>query len=148
MDDALGETMRTRALIQGQAAKEILGEMLWTKVESLATLDDLLDRHMPSQLRDPEAIADVVGAFLGESVRKATGAAWEREGDGEPYLSLPDGRRLHPLARARRRLSEGRRASLAAYGEACVAYARDPAAPDPAEAMTAARPRWPFGGRK
>jgi len=147
MDDALGETMRTRALIQGQAAREILGEMLWTKVESLATLDDLLDRHLPPTLRDPETIADVVGAFLGEAVRKATGAAWEREGDGEPYLCLTDGRRLHPLARARRRLSEGRKASLAAYGEACVAYARDPAAPDPGE-VVAARFRWPFGGRK
>lgn len=143
MDDALTETMRTRALIQGQAAKEILGEMLWTKVQSLATLDDLIDRHMTRDLRDPDAIADVVGAFLGESVRKATGARWEAE-DGDPYLALPDGRRLHPMARARQRLAEGRRASLASYGEACVAYAKDPAAPHPTEARTS---RWPFRRR-
>lgn len=136
MDDKdLKELMYTRAFIQAQAAKELLGAPLWMKPESLPALDQLIDKNLQRELRDTQTVAEVVGAFLGECLRAPTGAVWT-EVDGAPLLALPDGRKLDPVDRARARLTTGKGASLAAYGEAALRYAADPSAPSPDEARS------------
>lgn len=130
MEMPLEELMRTRALIQTQVAREITGAPLWAAPEAVAQLDDLIDRHLGRHLRDPETVAEVVGAFLGEALRKALGARWDGSEEA-PYLVLPDGRTLDPLARARARIASGRSEALDAYAKAALAFAADPEAPDP-----------------
>jgi len=132
-DSPLEELMRSRALIQTQVAKEITGSPLWAGPEAMGPLDDLIDRHLKGRLRDPAVVEEVVGAFLGETLRKAVGARWEGTEDA-PYLVLPDGRTLDPMRRARERIASGRAASLDAYLQAALAFAADPAATDPAAA--------------
>lgn len=125
------ELMQTRAFVQAQVARELTGTPLWMKPESLPILDDLLDRYLRREPRDVETVAEVVGAFVGECLRKPLAAEWEADVAGKVRLRLADGRTLDPVRRARERIERGREASLEAYGKAALAYGQNPDLPPP-----------------
>jgi hypothetical protein len=133
MDD-IGERMARLAFVQVQAAREASGGVfLDYSPESLGVLDELIHRHMRRLRTDPAEVAEVVGAYVGEVLRRRHGLEWV-EVDGRALLRRPDGGTLDPIARARRRLEEGMRFSLARYAEAVAAGRPNPEA----DAATAA----------
>ncbi|MFF5233197.1 hypothetical protein [Dactylosporangium sp. NPDC000521] len=64
-----------------------------------------------------------LGAYVGEVVRRHTGAAWSGDDDDPAAevniaLDLPDGRRIWPVQRVMKRFSNGGEDGLVAYGAA------------------------------
>jgi hypothetical protein len=113
-DSDVADLMARRAFIQVQAAREASGGLLLDySPDSLAVLDGLIQQTMPRLRTDPE-VAEVVGAYVGEVLRRRTGGRWCLV-DGRPRLSTADGTLLDPVERARLRLVHGRRYALAHY---------------------------------
>jgi hypothetical protein len=105
-------------------------EALDFSLESLVALDALLERLFARRwaLRPGGALdvgrfgpmVEPAGAYLGESLRRTLGGAWEPGGG----LRLPSGAVVQPLEQAHRRFAEGHPASLGPYGAAVAAAER------------------------
>jgi len=111
--------MKGLAFIQVRAAREADGGLLDFSLASLEQLDALIRRDVAPQPAEPEMLAEVIGAYLGETIVRRLGGLWREEG-GQPTLEL-DGLRLDPLRRAFLRVTEGEGRSLAAYFRAVQA---------------------------
>jgi hypothetical protein len=134
-EEDLGALMARRAFIQVQAAREASGgTVLDFSLASLATLDQLIQRYMTPVVTDPRDVAEVVGAYVGEVLRRQLGFRWCWH-EGRAAL-LRDDAALDPFERARLRLAEGPRFSLAVYGEAVAAGRPEP------ETVTAKTTLW------
>lgn len=94
----IGDRMKGLAFIQIRAAREAGGGLLDFTPASLGELEQLMDRDVPREPKDPEAIAEVIGAYLGETLVRRLHAAWEETGDG-PRLRL-GGLLLDPVRQA------------------------------------------------
>jgi len=127
MADDLEEEMRRSAEAFVKAAAE-RGYTLDYSIASLEVLDGMLD-HLFSvrspigrmrgklAIRKFEPMVRPVGAYTGETLRRATGAAWavhEEFGEG---LHLPPDQWIFPLAKAEKRFVNGHEDSLAFFGE-------------------------------
>jgi hypothetical protein len=112
----VAERMKRYAFILVQAAREASGgTLLDYGLKSLGVLDRLIRTTMPARLRtDPEEVAEVVGAYVGETLRRHLGGGWCLV-DGRPRLALPGGALLDPIARAKLRLTHGARYALDHY---------------------------------
>ena len=122
----LAERMAALALVQSQVAKEITGQILFPSLGAISELDQLIDRRLPKRLHgEPWEVAEVLGAFLGEALRKELGATWQ-DGPRGPLLVLADGRTLDPMARALRRVTEGSKWALEAYSRLAQSYSQHP----------------------
>ncbi|MHB1842847.1 MAG: hypothetical protein ACYCO4_06955 [Sulfobacillus sp.] len=125
-DVSLAERMAQLSLVQGQVAKEITGQIIFPSLAVTGQLDQMIDQRLPKRLHgEPAEVAEVVGAFLGEALRKELSASWQAGPKG-PLLVLADGRTLDPMARALRRVTEGKIWSLEAYSRMAQAYSQDP----------------------
>lgn len=123
---SLAERMARLSLVQGQVAKEITGQIIFPSLAVIGQLDQLIDQRLPKRLHgEPSEVAEVVGAFLGEALRRELNASWQAGPKG-PVLVLADGRTLDPMARALRRVTEGRTWALEAYSRLAQAYSQHP----------------------
>ena len=118
----IAERMKGLAFIQVRAAREADGGLLDFSQDSLSALDRLIDRDVKGEPKDPDALSEVIGAYLGETISRRLGAAWE-DGDPRPRMRLGE-LVLDPLLRARLRLERGGRRSLEAYFRAVDAASR------------------------
>jgi hypothetical protein len=109
----LADRMKGLAFIQVRAAREADGGLLDFSPDSLRQLDRLIDRDVSKHPEDPEALGEVIGAYLGETICRRLGARWEETKEG-PRLRLQD-LSLDPVRRAGLRLEKGASRSLAAY---------------------------------
>ena len=109
----IAERMKGLAFIQVRAAREAGGGLLDFTLSSLEELDGLIARDVAKQPAEPDMLAEVIGAYVGETMVRRLGAAWTEE-DGHPLLRL-DALRPDPLRRAYLRVTEGEARSLAAY---------------------------------
>jgi hypothetical protein len=109
----LSDRMKGLAFIQVRAAREADGGLLDFSRDSLGALDRLIDRDVSQRPLDPDALSEVIGAYLGETLCRRLGATWEETVAG-PRLRL-GGLVLDPLARARLRVTQGKRRSLERY---------------------------------
>lgn len=109
----ISDRMKGLAFIQVRAAREADGGLLDFSRDSLRQLDQLIERDVAKQPADPEALSEVVGAYLGETLARRLGATWE-DADAGPRMRL-GGLLLDPLRRARLRLVAGPRRSLDRY---------------------------------
>ncbi len=122
----LAQRMAQLSLVQGQVAKEITGQVIFPSLDSIGQLDRMIDQRLPKRLHgEPEEVAEVIGAFLGEALRRGLAADWQ-SGPKGPLLVLKDGRTLDPMKRALSRVTHGRAWSLFAYSRLAQAYAQDP----------------------
>ena len=109
----LSERMKGLAFIQVRAAREADGGLLDFSRDSLRQLDSLIDRDIAKHPLDPDALSEVIGAYLGETLSRRLGASWEETPAG-PRLRL-GGLVLDPIQRVRLRLARGKRRGLEAY---------------------------------
>ncbi len=109
----LAERMKGLAFIQVRAAREADGGLLDFSRNSLEELDRLIDRDIRQNPLDPDALSEVIGAYLGETLSRRLGATWEDSGQG-PKMRL-GALALDPILRARLRLERGQSRSLGAY---------------------------------
>lgn len=105
--------MKGLAFIQVRAAREADGGLLDFSLASLEQLDNLISRDVAHEPADPEMLAEVIGAYVGETIVRRLGGTWRDEG-GQPRVELGD-LLLDPLRRAFLRVSEGETRSLARY---------------------------------
>lgn len=77
----VADRMKGMAFIQIRAAREAGGPLLDFSRDSLAELGRLMERDIPKEPKDPEAIAEVIGAYLGETIVRRLGAEWYEDGD-------------------------------------------------------------------
>lgn len=94
----IGDRMKGLAFIQVRAAREAGGGLLDFSPSSLGELETLMDRDVPRAPKDPEAIAEVIGGYLGETLVRRLHAVWEETEDG-PRLRL-GGLLLDPVRQA------------------------------------------------
>ena len=104
------------------------GYTLDYSIGSLELLDDMLDhlfsvrspigrRRGKLAIRRFESMVRPTGAYVGEALRRATGADWavhEEFGEG---LHLPPDHWIFPLAKAEKRFVNGHEDSLGFFGE-------------------------------
>ena len=114
------DQMKGLAFIQVRAAREAGGPLLDFSHGSLRELDRLIDRDVAKKPLDAEALSEVIGAYLGETIVRRLGAQWVEGAGGTPELSLGE-MRLQPVHRARLRIERGRRRSLFGYFKAVQA---------------------------
>jgi hypothetical protein len=125
-DDVAADMLRkAEAFVAAAPAPD--REALDFSLESLVALDVLVERLFarrwalraggPLDSRRFGPMAEPVGAYLGESLRRTLGGAWEPGGE----LRLPSGAVVAPLEQAHRRFTEGHAASLGPYGAAVAA---------------------------
>jgi hypothetical protein len=105
--------MKGLAFIQVRAAREADGGLLDFSRSSLAELDRLIDRDVDEHPEDPDALSEVIGAYLGETLSRRLGATWEESGRG-PKMRIGE-LVLDPILRARLRIDRGRSRSLETY---------------------------------
>lgn len=105
--------MKGLAFIQVRAAREADGGLLDFSPASLEQLDHLISRDVAPEPAEPEMLAEVIGAYLGETIARRLGGAWLEEG-GAVRLALGE-LVLDPLRRALLRVTEGEGRSLAGY---------------------------------
>ena len=115
----IADRMKGLAFIQVRAAREAGGGFLDFSASSLAELDGLISRDVAKEPKDPDMLAEVIGAYVGETLVRRLGATWIEE-DGSPVLRLGE-IRLDPLRRAYLRVTEGEARSLMVYFDAAAA---------------------------
>lgn len=111
----IGDRMKGLAFIQIRAAREAGGGLLDFSPASLGELEKLMDRDVPREPKDPEAIAEVIGAYLGETLVRRLKAEWE-ETEGGPRLRL-GALLLDPVRQAAIVVAERREGGLYRYFE-------------------------------
>ena len=112
----IADRMKGLAFIQVRAAREAGGGLLDFSEGSIKELDLLISRDVAPEPQDPQMLAEVIGAYVGETMVRRLGAAWVEEG-GQPLLQLGE-LRLDPLKRAYLRVTEGEARSLLSYFQA------------------------------
>lgn len=112
-EDMVHARMASRAQIQVRAAWESKKVLLDFTPESLTILDDLIASDVARRPKDPEALSEIIGAYLGEVVARRLGARWQGSEDA-PRLNL-QGTTLDPVEAALRRVTQGRRQSLMVF---------------------------------
>lgn len=125
-NEPLRALMVARAQIQVRAAWEAKKVLLDFTPDSLRALDDLIAKDVSKNPLDPQALADVIGAYVGEVFVRRLGGSWQGT-ESEPLLSIGDAT-LDPVERAKLRIHEGRKKSLIGYYEEA---AREVGAPLP-----------------
>ncbi len=115
----IADRMKGLAFIQVRAAREADGGLLDFSLASLEQLDRLIRRDVAPKPAEPEMLAEVIGAYLGETIVRRLGGRWLEEG-GQPRVEL-GGLLLDPLRRAFLRVTEGEGRSVAAYFRAIEA---------------------------
>ena len=118
----IAERMKGLAFLQVRAAREAGGGLLDFTPDSLAELDRLISRDVSPRPQDPDTLAEVIGAYLGETIVRRLRGAWCEEG-GQPRVAVGGGL-LDPLGRARERIEVGPSRSLSAYYRDAEATAR------------------------
>lgn len=98
MATEIGDRMKGLAFIQVRAAREAGGGLLDFSPGSLDELENLIARDVPREPKDPEAVAEVVGAYLGETIVRRLGGRWQ-ESESGPRLVLA-ALRLDPIRQA------------------------------------------------
>ncbi len=109
----IADRMKGLAFIQVRAAREADGGLLDFSLSSLEELDRLISRDVAKEPAEPEMLAEVIGAYLGETMARRLGARWIEE-DGKPMLDVAT-LHLDPLRQAYLRVTQGEGRSLAAY---------------------------------
>ncbi len=120
-DAALNEVMHCQADRGVQLVRARFAVDLDYSIASARAVDELLDRVVaadPEGRSDREALATMVGSYVGEVLRRRTkGCSWTSDvstGPSLPALSV-NGGRTYPVERVRQCLREPRSHSIAAY---------------------------------
>jgi len=116
------------ALVAAAAAS---GDTLDFSLESLVTLDALLDRLFARRwairgggrldVKQYSRMIEPVGAYIGETLRRSAGGTWTVDDEHGPGIELPSGTRTFPLAKAEKRFHNGHADNLGVYGGAMAA---------------------------